>query len=102
MYFNQKLKEYFKQKGLKNREIASKLGYSEAMIGRYLSKSKPNYEFILAIIDSYPDVNLNELFKEKDFNVVGEETASYSSNPKSIIAKIEQDLKRLKDSLDTI
>ncbi|MEI6865511.1 helix-turn-helix transcriptional regulator [Flavicella sp.] len=102
MYFHKKLKEYFTNKGLNNRQIANEIGYSEAMVGRYLTKSKPNFELLTRIVKSYPDIDLNKLFKEKYSNTVQEEPAIYTKESIAIINNIEKELQALKDKIDPV
>jgi len=64
MNYQERLKEYFKNKGYKNKELVVILGYSESMISRYLSGVKEiNMGFLQSVITHFPEVDLNYIFK---------------------------------------
>lgn len=103
MEFNKKLKSLFKERGIKNKEIALEIGYSEMMVSRYLKDAKPNYEFIMALENVYSEIiDWNYLFKNNNsINSVGEENDEYKVDPISVLNRIEVDLKKLKRSFGT-
>ena len=95
MEFNKRLKHFFESKGLKNKDLEKILGWSDVMVGRYLSINKPNYEFLMAVKRNFPDVDLNYLFEEDENNVVKEDQNHYLSN-EALIDTIEYKLKELR------
>ena len=65
MKYNTKLKTFFKQKGISNKELAHKLDYSETMVGRYLNgRNEMKMQFLLSIIKEFPELDLNYVFKD--------------------------------------
>ena len=99
MDFHEKLREYFINKGVSNKEISSKIGFSETMVGRYLRKNKPNYEFINALVREFPDIDLNYLFKDELENTLNEQNQNYQKSPITLIDEIEIKLHSLKVNL---
>jgi transcriptional regulator with XRE-family HTH domain len=66
MYYD-KLQVFFKEKGLKQYEIGEVLGYSPAMIGRYLKGTdKINADFIVKLVKKFPDVDLQYIFSDEE------------------------------------
>jgi len=98
MDFHKKLREFFEEKRISNRELAKRINYSEVMVGRYLRESKPNYEFLKSIKKAFPDLDLNYLFNEETMSHLEEDTPIYSKTPIILIDEIEVRLKYLKDS----
>jgi predicted transcriptional regulator len=86
---NEKLKLFFKGKGLNNTQIAERLGFTPSMTSLYLGKRKLKLEFILAVVREFPDVDLNYVFKD----------STEESENVDIILDIEEKLKKLKENL---
>lgn len=83
--YNDKLHLFFKEKGLKQYEIGEILGYSPAMIGRYLKGSdKINADFILKLVKKFPDVDLRYIFSDDDGHSASEPKPYYSMDDDSI------------------
>jgi hypothetical protein len=65
MKYNDKLHYFFKSKGITQRELSEVLGHNYTMIGRYLSgTSEFGPTFIIKLLTHYPDLDLNQLFRE--------------------------------------
>ena len=45
MVIQEKLKEFFQNKGLTNRVVGKRIGYSDTMVGRYLNNKKPKIRY---------------------------------------------------------
>ena len=99
MGFHKKIREYFENKGISNKIIAAKIDYSETMVGRYLNKNKPNYDFLNAVVTAFPDIDLNHLFKDESKNVLNEAEDNYTRTNTVIITEIEEKLKELKENM---
>lgn len=99
MNFQEKLKLYLKSTGLSQKELGEKLGYSDTMMSRYLNSNKPNYEFLNALIEAFPKINLNYLFKDEIINELAEESAVYTKNELGLVEEIDQRLRLLKEKL---
>ncbi|WP_427874596.1 helix-turn-helix domain-containing protein [Flavobacterium sp. MMS24-S5] len=78
MMYHEKLSKFFRDKGLKQKEVGAILGFSPAMIGRYLhGTANIGSEFILSLSKNFPDVDLNDLFAPDGQNLVNEAGAVY-------------------------
>ncbi|MBZ4033619.1 helix-turn-helix domain-containing protein [Flavobacterium sp. 17A] len=88
--YNEKLSKFFKAKGLKQKEVGEILGFSPAMIGRYLhGTANIGSEFIISLSKNFPDVDLNDLFApEKGQNMVNETGALYEK--RNILNDLEE------------
>lgn len=91
MYYD-KLHLFFKKKGLKQKEIGEALGYSPAMISRYLKGSdKFNVDFILILVQKFPDIDLQDLFSEENKNacMVSEPSEGYGIKEENVLEELE-------------
>lgn len=105
MSYFKKINEFFDKTGLTQTEIGEKIGYSQVMVSRYLSKNKPNYEFIKAVSKKF-DIDWNYIFKEGSsvLRIVKEEDIQgYTKSPKKLLNELQKNLNELKDwhNLDT-
>lgn len=98
MSYFKKMNEFFDKTGLTQTEIGEKIGYSQVMVGRYLSKNKPNYEFIKAVSKKF-DIDWNYIFKEdtSELRVVKEDTENCKISPEKLLNEIQKNLNELKD-----
>jgi transcriptional regulator with XRE-family HTH domain len=98
MSYFKKMNEFFKKTGLTQTEIGEKIGYSQIMVGRYLSKNKPNYEFIKAVSKEF-DVDWNYIFKEdsSELRILEEEIKVYKKSPEDLLNELQKNLNELKD-----
>ena len=89
--YNDKLRLFFKEKGLRQYEIGERLGYSPAMIGRYLQGSdKINSDFILKMVKEFPDVDLQYIFSDdENSNMVHEPNGNYGLKQENIDMELE-------------
>jgi len=99
MDYHKKLKSFFKEKGISNKQLSQRLGYSEVMTGRYLNSNKPNYEFIMALIREFPEIDLNYLFKDFEIEVSEEKDTIQTKNEATLIDEIEMRLGFLKSKM---
>ncbi|PHR71007.1 MAG: hypothetical protein COA67_07355 [Lutibacter sp.] len=99
MIFGNKLIDFFKNKKITNKTLSQQIGYSESMVGRYLKN--PNLKFIVSILEHYPSIDLNYLFKENikldSFDEEG--TTVYGEDNGQLIHNIESSLLKLKKNL---
>ena len=93
MKYNEKLHLFFKSKGLSQKDVAKSIGYSPAMISRYLSGvSVFPPEFLSSLIKNYPDIDLRYIFTEEEIQVVNavqESTANYQLSNDELIKELE-------------
>jgi transcriptional regulator with XRE-family HTH domain len=96
--YNEKLQLFFKEKGIKQYEIAKKLGYTPQMISRYLKgQDKINADFISKMVKEFPDVDLQYLFTdEQTTNRVQEPSAYYG------LKKLDNELKIIEEKVAEI
>ncbi|MFH6945192.1 helix-turn-helix domain-containing protein [Flavobacterium sp. FlaQc-50] len=100
--YTEKLSRFFKGKGLKQKEVGQILGFSPAMIGRYLhGTANINSEFLISLSKNFPELDLNSLFIEdkRELDAVGETGAKYESAILTDIVEIEDKLQLLKEKL---
>lgn len=106
MTYEKKLAYYFKNRGLKQKELANLLGVAPTMISRYLSGTSVfPPEFLVAILKNFPDIDLQYIFTEHDLieeNELNEPTSSYGLNKKDIeleLLIIEQKINKIRGLL---
>ena len=91
MYYD-KLQLFFKSKGLKQYEIAEALGYSPAMISRYLKGSdKINADFIIILIKKFPEIDLQYIFSDdmQKLSIVEEPKIGYGIKEEDVVSELE-------------
>lgn len=100
--YNEKLARFFKAKGLKQKEVGLIMGFSEAMVGRYLNRTaKISPEFLMSLSRNFPEVDLNDLFatESEDPNAIHEPNEKYQTTVLTDIGEIEVRLKMIKEKL---
>jgi transcriptional regulator with XRE-family HTH domain len=100
--YNEKLGTFFKAKGLKQKEVGEILGFSPAMMGRYLhGTASIGPEFLTRLIKHFPEIDLNDLFVEENRNVdmVNEPRERYGISVLLDISDIEDKLQLIKEKL---
>lgn len=67
MKYNDKLRLFFKNKGLSQKDVSIRLGHAPAMISRFLSgESVFGPDFIISLIKEFPEIDLHYIFSEDD------------------------------------
>lgn len=95
--YHEKLSKFFKDKGLKQKQVGAILGFSPAMIGRYLhGTASIGSEFIISLSKNFPDVDLNDLFAPEEQNMVSETGPVYEKRT------ILNDLQEIEGSIHNI
>ena len=92
---------FFKNKGISQTEISKEIGISKAMVGRYLRR--PNFNFILLIVQTYPDIDLNYIFKNEApvlLNVIKEPTGKYVQDNNYLLEILEKTTEQLRANLN--
>ena len=88
MGFSNKIKKFFNDKGLTNREVGKIMdNYSEVSVGRHVNSDKISATFINKLIKYFPDADIDYLVKNNNYD---ERTA------KQVIREIEDRLDELK------
>lgn len=66
MIYHEKLRRFFKSKKLKQKEVGEILGFSPAMIGRYLNGTAGiGSDFLLSLLKNFPELDLNDIFADE-------------------------------------
>lgn len=63
MNYQDRIRLFFKGKGIKLVDAAVKVGYSQSLFSQYLNSRDVNLEFINKLIGAYPEIDLNYVFK---------------------------------------
>jgi predicted transcriptional regulator len=103
MGFEKKIKLYFKQRGLSNRDVAKIMETSEVMIGKFINTDNYSKTFIEKLIQHFPDVSIDYLIKDtvESPDQLNEPSQTYNNSDKVIelIADVEDKLKEIKKLL---
>lgn len=104
MDFNDRLRIFFKQKGLTQKEVGEKLGYSSTHVNYYFTDRAPNWKFLLKLKNEYPDADLNYLavgeeLRENSQAEVKEPGVAYVKKSTKILEDIEAKITELKSVL---
>lgn len=87
--YNDKLKTFFESKGLSQKKVGEMLGYSPTMMSRYYrGKDKINADFIIEMVKTFPDIDLQYIFSDDNKNIIEEPITFYSQNPIDIIEEL--------------
>ncbi|MBC7642198.1 MAG: helix-turn-helix transcriptional regulator [Flavobacterium sp.] len=97
MEFSRKAKAFFKDKGISQREIATKIGEGEVYVSKQLNKKEPSPKFLNQLANNYPNFDLNEMLRTDEvLNIVAEEREEYKLRSIILINEIEERFKELK------
>lgn len=93
MKYYEKLRIFFKSKGLKQTEVSEKLEVSAPMLSRYL-KGSDNFtpDFIIKLVKEFPEINLQYIFSENEelnHSLVQEPTTSNGMDNEEIVKELE-------------
>ncbi|WP_194139777.1 helix-turn-helix domain-containing protein [Flavobacterium hungaricum] len=102
--YNEKLGRFFKSRGLKQKEVGEILGYSPAMMGRYLhGTASIGPDFLISLHKHFPEIDLNELFEiENGPSMVNDTRAVYGkSNVLFDLEDIEQRIHKIRIQLES-
>jgi transcriptional regulator with XRE-family HTH domain len=93
MKYNEKLGSFFKSKKLSQKKVAEKLGFSGAMISRYISGvSVFPAAFLTALLKQFPDIDLHYIFMEEEtheVNAVEESTPNYELSNEDVVEELQ-------------
>lgn len=101
MGFSEKIKAFFKDKGLNNRDVSKIMeGYSEAMISNYNNSDKWKDNYVRMLIKYFPEIDLNALLKEEeDIQTASDKRAENKKESLQIVEDLEARIKKLKENL---
>lgn len=90
MKYNEKLRLFFINKGLSQKDVGKRLGHAPAMISRFWSgESNFGPKFIVSLVKEFPDIDLKYIFSEETENIVSKPTDSYGLNEDTIDKELE-------------
>jgi transcriptional regulator with XRE-family HTH domain len=102
MILSEKIDLFIKEKGMSQKELAAEIGLNYVVMNRNILANKLTIDFILAMVKTYPEVDLNWLIKE-DFMPylhASEPSAKYeTASPEEIIDQVHKLLDKLKEDL---
>jgi hypothetical protein len=96
MTFKERIRKYFKDKGMTNRDVCLAMGnYSEQLYSRQISAPELSGALLVSLIKYFPDIDLNYLLKEEE-NILEENSSKYKLRGEELIEEIEERLIELK------
>jgi transcriptional regulator with XRE-family HTH domain len=100
MEYYDKLRLFFKNKGLSQKEVGKRLGHAPAMISRFLSgESSFGPEFVVALLKEFPEIDLQYIFsEEKNMNNASEPKPLYGLN----YDKLDNELKIIEEKITNL
>lgn len=105
MKFEDKLRQLIKTKYNTLTDLAEKFEMNYSQLSQYVNGKKVSIEFLIKIIDEFPEVDLNWLLRDTSDSerILNETSARYKimASNEEIISEIEFLLKELKSKLET-
>ena len=100
MNFGKRVGELLKERKLSQKNFAEAINEDPVSVNRYIKGSRPpKVEFISKVVDYFPEVDLNWLFRGTTSPSIANDEESVYTAPKTptvIVEKIENELKELK------
>tara|TARA_R110000850_G_scaffold218852_1_gene344380 strand:+ start:8255 stop:8557 length:303 start_codon:yes stop_codon:yes gene_type:complete len=95
MSVGSKIKKHLKGKGITIKKFAEDIDENRSMVTNYLNdKTKPSVKFLYKVIDYFPELDLNYLFREPvEFQEKG---SVYGAPTEKLIKEIEERLHELR------
>ncbi len=98
MFTGKKIKTFLKEQGISITDFAEHIGENRSLVTSYLNdKLTPSVKFLYKVIDYFPELDLNYLFR--DVSTLGEEKPLYKKSSQKLIKEIEERLDGLKKNL---
>jgi transcriptional regulator with XRE-family HTH domain len=92
MNYDEKLRIFFKNKGLTQKKVSEEIGIAPAMISRYINGvSVFPADFLISLVKHYPDIDLQYIFTEEEQNtsVVNEQLEHYGFADFNVIEELQ-------------
>lgn len=109
MGFSQKIKAFFEEKGLNNRQVSQIMGgYSESLISRYTNSDKIFMSFLNKLVKYFPEIDINYMIKDDEAEeeesaivpaVASEPNGKYGDENRRLIKEIQERLDSLSRNL---
>lgn len=103
MSYSKKLEAFFKSKGISQKEAAEKLSVSPTMMSRYLrGDAEFSGSFIVRLIATYPDMDLQYIFTDGEPNTVVEPRLGYTAdiNVMDELSSIQERIELIKKKIE--
>jgi hypothetical protein len=99
MGFSEKIRAYFKENNLTQREVSSIMdGYPENMISKHLSSKNISATFLEKLIQYFPDLDFNYLLKDdQHLSEIQKKEQQTKEEVQKLIVDIEVKLMLLKE-----
>ena len=98
MEINEKIKIFFKEKGLDHTQIGAQYGVSQQTITNYLNKKREiPLSFIVWMKEEYPDIDVNSIFCQNDdyITLISAAMTNRKETKKAVLDKIGKILDEL-------
>lgn len=92
MEYNEKMRMFFKSKGLSQKEVSDLVGTAPAMISRFLNGTSDfGPDFIISLVKVFPDIDLQYIFSKDQTQpiAVQEPKVDYGTEDDDIIRELE-------------
>lgn len=104
MGFSEKIKLYFKEKNLTNRDVAKMMETSEVMIGKFVNTDNYSKTFLEKLTVHFPELSIDYLIKDniKSLDQLNEPNETYNNNNARVtelVSEIEDKLNEIKNLL---
>lgn len=100
MSYHEQLQLFFKSQGDSHVIAGEKMGYSKSYFSHFMNGREVNMEFIRKLINAYPSVDLNKIFKGPEvYTGVNEPGLIYTSEALALIDEMEEKLSQLKQTM---
>lgn len=101
MGFSKRIKAYFEEKGLNNREVSKRMeGYSESLISRYMNSDDISSKFIGLLVKYFPEIDMNILLKDDEaLQILSDVKEEYKTKNLLIVEDLEAKILELKNNL---
>mgnify|MGYP003604674393 FL=1 len=105
MGFSEKIKLYFKEKNLSNRDVAKMMETSEVMIRKFVNTDNYSKTFLEKLTVHFPELSIDYLIKDniKSLDQLNEPNETYNNNNNErvteLVSEIEEKLNEIKNLL---
>lgn len=104
MGFSEKIKLYFKEQNLTNRDVAKMMETSEVMIGKFVNTDNYSKTFLEKLTVHFPELSIDYLIKDniKSLDQLNEPNETYNNNNARVtelVSEIEDKLNEIKNLL---
>lgn len=96
MFQGKLIKDLLKKQGISITNFSEEIGENRSLVTSYLNcRIQPSIKFLYKVINYFPNLDLNQLFKVPTKSI-NEETTTYAKSTNTLIDEIEIRLKEIK------